>query len=189
MTTMARDFIERPHAVEHDRSVRRQFAKGAKPRNLLGWFMTEWAREVPTAMHGIGTFVGQPDRESSSRSASLWAKESQPADLVGGSHLGSPSIIDAWRRYIENADNELDSDGYYVRPIHAALRRVNGKPGSTGKFPFMAKYLLNIALASGDWLAVSRKWAMLDEIAEVYTQASLDHLWNRYSEQADRRAA
>jgi hypothetical protein len=181
--TTARAMLETPHAVEHQASVRRQFLRGSKPKDLIKWFVTNWQAEFPDALNTPGVFVGRPDRESTRRDASLWARDSQPADLVGGSHLGSPRVPEKTRRFLEDSPLRTDQDGYYENPFRAAVWRVAGQPGSTGKYPFMARWLRDLAM-DGDWRRVARDWERLvqPEIAEVYTEAVLLHLWHRFQE-------
>jgi hypothetical protein len=52
-----------------------------------------------------------------------------------------------------------------------------------GAYPFMARYLYQLAFGSFDWRALGARWGMVDELARVYTETALSRLWERWQPQ------
>lgn len=166
-------------------------AKGAKPKGLhayLRWFEDRWTAEMPDSMHGLGTFVGMPDRPD--RESTLWAKHSTPEQLAGGSHLGSPNIRDPFRRLMENSPSEVEYasydgniqvDPHYVRPVRAAIARLSSSR------PIVARWLSALAYAGFDWrgLVTRRGWSL--EEGELYLEAAMYLLWREFDLQPRER--
>lgn len=173
---MSRDAIVRPHADAHEDSIRRQMKNaGVMPRGLqalLRWFLAEWADEVPMRLHGAGQERMPPG--SIVRSDLTVVK-----DPGGPDRTGAPRHSDEWRRYVENSDRETNADGSYVRPMHAALSMLAGR-SRDGAYPFMARYLMSVAFANGDWEHVAARQGVPAAVAVVYTEEALRRLWVRY---------
>jgi hypothetical protein len=147
-----------PYALESLASTTRRAERGVMPRGfhrLLAWYMAAWSDETPDKLHNPG----------------VWRDYGEHA--TGGSALGSPRYSDSFRRYMENTPHETDADGYYSRPIHAALARLGHRK------PFMARALFMLAQTGGDWQRVALQLRMVDEVAEVYLGAALAFLWER----------
>lgn len=162
---MSRPAVERavPYQREHDRSIASGMRKGHQPRGLsalIAWYITAWELETPKRLHVPGTWH---DPEASSA-------------------LGSPADDPEWRAYLYGSDRQEDADGYYVRPLHAALSRMTGSdPDSI--HAFRARYALQLALTSFDWRAQGARWGMVDELAADYTEALLIRLWRVWTPQ------
>lgn len=123
----------------------------------LAWLARRWSDEtVPESIHsGRGVFFGAPDRESCPDRAKLGGRDSTPDQLVGGSVLGSPRILPAFERYIERAETDSDQDGYYLRPLAAALSRM-ARPGSRRVARNLgARTIWAVIRARGDWQSVA----------------------------------
>ena len=152
-----------PYAYDHERSVRRGMRRGVIPRGLpalLSWYVWQWELETPMRLHVPGTWH----------------------DSEAHTQLGSPQDDGAWRSYLYGSEDGTDADGYYLRPLHASLRRMAGREAS-GTYPFMAIYLIQLAFTSFDWRAQGARWGMVEELAEVYTDAALARLWERWTPQ------
>jgi len=158
----------------------------ARPRDLLTWFLEGYRAETPTEMHSGAVFIGrheQPGRET------LWAKHSKPADLVGGSHLGSPGDEPTFRRLMEDGafatevaeyEGHKDTVNHYRFPMRAAIARLAGRGDARQNYPFMARFLYRTACRDGDWQAAARSMGIVEQVAPFYLEASLHRLWSKY---------
>lgn len=165
MKTAARHALEQPHRFDHERSLERRMEKGAMPKGLpalLRWYSEGWDAEVPVALH----------------KSEVWRDHGIHAE--GGSKLGAPAHSDPFRRYLENSDAECDSDGYFVRPMHAALSRLGRR------WPLTARSLFAVAQSGYDWRGVAARGHWAEEMFCVYLTRSLEMLWNEYREQVVR---
>lgn len=178
-----RQFRDTPYGVEHEASVRR---KAQPPKNLLGWFLEQFRAETPDQTGTHSVFVGPPDRPGRE---TLWAKRSKPAELVGGSVLGSPNMVDDFRRFIEDGDEQTERAEYeghadpvrsYRYPLRAALSRMAGHGAATDTYPFMARTLYRTALRDGDWDGACASMGICEPVRKVYIDEALRRLWMRY---------
>ena len=161
----ARKALELPYATDHERSLAARMDKGVMPKGLPGllrWYSQGWDAEVPTALH----------------KSEVWRDHG--IDAQGGSKLGSPAHTDPFRRYLENGSSEVDEDGYYLRPMHAALWRLGRRK------PLMARHLFAVAQSGYDWRGVAERRHWTDEEYEVYLAEALRMLWREYADQAVR---
>ena len=149
-------------------------SKGLMPKGLNGllrWYAEGWDAEVPTTLHKAETWYGR-DRDGNGQT---W-----PAELTGGSHLGTSAHTESFRRYIEEAESQCDPDGYYVRPMHAALSRLGRR------WPLSASWLFAVAQSGFDWRGVALRLHMADEFAYRNTRDALSDLWTEYRDQVVR---
>jgi hypothetical protein len=165
-----------PYEREHERSLERRMERGRMPRDLPGllrWMAEQWELEVPDAIQAGGDDVWHGRQEVDPRTgAPRWE-----ADLVGGSKLGTPRDRDPFRRFLENSPSEVDADGFFVRPMHAAVARLGRR------WPLMARNLVAVAHAGWDWRGVAERGHWAAEMYEVYLEAALRRLWNEFGEQ------
>lgn len=172
----ARRALEAPHATEYQQSVARAMDRGRMPKTLgalLDWFAETWQGEVPLRLHTVEVWVGRQERDKGGEAR--WPKE-----LVGGSRLGAPTLSDKFRRYMENYASELDEDGYYLRPCHAALGRIARRD------VWASLNLFAIAQAGYDWKGVADRGHWVHGMYERYLKDCLVTLWLEYREQAVR---
>lgn len=163
--TERRRALERPHQSDHERSVARRMDKGRMPANLGGflkWYADGWDSEVPTRLH-------KPE---------VWRDHGIHAE--GGSKLGSPAWGDQFRRYMENVASECDEDGYFVRPMHAALSRI------ARRYPLTARALFAVAQSGYDWKAVALRGGWADEMFYLYLVQALTMLWHEHRDEVVR---
>lgn len=138
--------------------------KGDQPKGLpalLRWYAKAWEAEIPDKLHASG----------------IWRDHGTQAE--GGSALGSLPWSDPFRRYLENSPSEIDEDGYFRRPIHAALSRLS-RP-----WPMMSRTLFAIAQAGFLWRDVATRGHWAVEMFEIYTEEALRRLWREYAERVD----
>ena len=183
--TAARVAIERPHAADHERSLASRMDKGIMPKGLpalLRWFSERWDEEVPTALHKSEVWHGRQEHETrrDPETGKSVTKQRWPGEQVGGSKLGSPAHSDPFRRYLENSDAECDLDGYFVRPMHAALSRLGRR------WPLTARALFAVAQSGYDWRGVGVRGGWADEMFYRFLTDALEGLWTEYREQVVR---
>lgn len=150
-----------PYARDHERSLEDRMGRGVQPRGLdalVTWFRGVIASEAPVTLHRGG----------------VWRDHG--LDAEGGSHLGSPAISDAFRRFIEGVPWQTDPDGYYVMPFRSALSRMSRR------WPMAARHLYRLALVDGDWRRHADNVAWQREEMEIYVAEALRMLWREYSE-------
>jgi hypothetical protein len=160
--TAARRALETPHKADHEASMERRMGKGIMPKalpELLRWYSEGWDAEVPTALH----------------KSEVWRDHGQHA--TGGSKLGTPAHSDPFRRYLENEPSEMDADGWYTRPMHAALSRLSRRK------PLTARALFAVAQCGYDWRGVADRGHWADEMFEVYICEALRMLWREYADE------
>lgn len=178
-----------PYADPHARSMAR---RAEKPRNLLLWFLEGFRAEMPEDMHGIGVWRD-------------WVRLDEERAAEGGSLLGSPTLADQFRRFIEGSafatepaefegHEASEDDEHYVFPMRAAVVKLARQD------PFMARLLASVAFRDGDWVGASEAlgivaWktgpediAVIDEQAtqslrRVYFDEALHRLWRRFEVQ------
>ncbi len=159
--TAARIAVETPYRHDNERSVERAMQSGQMPKSmecLVSWFRDVCAQELPVRLHKSG----------------VWRDYGVNAE--GGSYIGSPASTDAFRRFMENSPSNVDQDGYYSKPLRAALSRLNRR------WPFMARHLYRLALVDGDWRLYARQatvWS--DEEMQLYMGEALRRLWREYA--------
>lgn len=166
---------ERPHRAEHEASTGRR-DRGTMPKTLgqlLTWFAGEWDPEIPTRIHTVEVYHARQERDRDG--AKVW-----PEALVGGSALGAPALTDHFRRYMESYAGEQDADGYYLRPMHAALARLAARDH------WMARNLWAVAQAGYDWRGVADRGHWVHGMYVVYIEEALRRLWREHSERAVR---
>lgn len=159
--TPERIALEQPHKADHERSAYQRMDKGIMPKTLPGllrWYSEGWDMEVPTALH----------------KSEVWRDHGPQAQ--GGSKLGTLAHTDSFRRYLEGMSSEMDADGYYARPMHAALSRVHRSR------PLTARALFAVAQSGYDWRGVAERGHWAEEMFEVYIAEALRLLWREYSD-------
>ena len=179
-----RRYGDAPYQSDHAGSIAR---KAAPPKNLLAWFLEAFRSETPTEIEGHGAFVGQPDKPGRE---TLWAKVTRPADLSGGSLLGSPAFVDDFRRFIEDGPRQVERAEYeghqdrgvhYRYPLRAALAELGGRGKPTDDFPFMARVLYRTAVRDGDWDGACESMGIYPvAVRKVYIEEALRRLWRHY---------
>lgn len=138
--------------------------RGRPPRtfaSLMRWYADGWDMEVPDAIHRSEVWMGR-------------SGEGIPAEHVGGSKLGTKAHTDPFRRYLENVPSEIDVDGSYVRPMHAALTRLSRR------YPLTGRALFAVAQAGYDWRGVAVRGGWADEMFALYLTQALAQLWAEY---------
>jgi hypothetical protein len=155
-----------PFEAEHRSSVASLMAPPRTPAQLLAWFLREWSLEVPDALHVPGVWRDHVRLDEDRAS-------------VGGSLMGSPALHGGFRSYLENSPRQLDADGRFLRPVHAALAEMAGRRSPSSVF--MAAFLYRLACSGGDAEAVGRQWEFQPGVAEVYAAEALRRLWRSYS--------
>ncbi len=177
---------ESPYADEaRERKVRTMQRAAHAPRGLAGlvrWYATAWDLEAPDKdwTGGVWSAPQQYDRHGPAKG---WATSQGdplfPSELVGGSLLGAPRMVDAFRRYIENSPHETDRDGYYLRPLHCALARMEHGSGERIPMPMTARELFRFAWGGFDCDAFKASfWA--SEQALLYLEKAIEVVWTLY---------
>ncbi len=154
--------LETPFQRDYERSMESRLEKGKMPKalpELLRWYSEAWDLEIPDKLHKV----------------EVWADHGEHA--TGGSQLGTPAWRDPFRRYIENYDSEVDVDGYYMRPVHAALSRMGRR------HPLTARALFAVAQSGYDWRGVADRGHWPTEMFAMYIEEALRRLWREYAEQ------
>jgi hypothetical protein len=148
----------------------------------LIWLANRWAEEpIPESMHAVdGVFFGQPDRENCPEPAKLGAAQSTPDQLVGGSVLGSPRILPAFERYIEHSETETDGDGFYRRPLAAALARMSRGGGRRPARELGARTIWAVLRSGGNWHVIAARGNWPIEMFADYLSASIAALFDLY---------
>jgi hypothetical protein len=179
--------LERPYAVAHERSVRRQMRQPRSLHEYLRWFIDAWNAETPEAMHASGVWRARPARVDENGEP----VEDIPAEEIGGSILGSPRDAEPFRQLIENSPRQTayykpaDYDGaelpHYVRPMRAALDRMAGRGSDQRPGALMARNLRRLAISGGDWRGTAFDGNCYDEhFAAIYWEAALTRLWHAF---------
>lgn len=155
--TPEREFRLAPYAAEERESRERAWNKGKEPRGLGGllhWYEEEWTSEVPDRLH----------------TSAIWQDDGL------GSAIGSPAWSDPFRRYLEHSARELDEDGYFLRPVHAALADMSHRQ------PLIARLLLRLAWAgfTVDGVELVGEGALPTEYKLVLCEQGLRGLWARW---------
>lgn len=153
--------LESPYQRDHTASAEARMGKGIMPKSLpalLRWYSDGWDDEVPTALH----------------KSEVWRDHGLHAE--GGSKLGAPAHADPFRRYLENTPSETDIDGWFIRPMHAALSRLERR------WPLTARALFAVAQSGYDWRGVAERGHWAEEMFEVYIAEALRMLWKEYSD-------
>lgn len=149
--------------------ARRMRRGGVRPRGLpglLNWFLVEWAQEVPSRIHGRGVWRDYVPADADRKSG-------------GGSQLGAPADSDGFRRYIYNRATELNEDGDYVRPVHAALFAMGGHRQDT-EHGSAARWLGAVAAAGGDWASVGYRRGLEPWVSRIVTETALNRLFDHW---------
>lgn len=174
-----RAMLDRPYRMDYEASIRRKMAQPKGLSALLAWYLAEWSREVPVRIHTQGVWRD-------------YAAATEDRHAEGGSLLGSPRLAEPFRRYIENSPFQLDQDGAYARPVHAAIARLAGYGGHAGTWdelgdrPFMARFLFRLALAAGDLDApMVLPPGTPPQMVRCYAEAALYALWRRWRPESD----
>lgn len=155
---------ERRYSAEHDASTERAMDRGRMPRTLAGllrWYAAGWEDEVPDRLHKSEVYFSRPDPNDASAP-------------VGGSKLGTKAHTDPFRRYLENVPSETDEDGWYVRPMHAALVRLSRR------YPMAGRHLFAVSQAGYDWRGVALRRHWTDEEYALFLMQVLAQLWMEY---------
>lgn len=178
--TVRRDALERPHAAQHEASLR-VVMRQAAPKGLgqlVSWFLREWAAETPTAIH-----VNDVWRD--------WTSVTEDRHAEGGSLLGTPKWHDDFRRYVEGSPHSTDPDGHYDRPLRSALARLCGKGGHEGathrlgESPFMARFLFLYGNSGGQLTAVAESMGIPPQVAQIYAERALMKVYRAFAETPD----
>lgn len=143
---------------------------------LLAWYAGLWDEEVPDRLHTVEVWNGRQafrtiEQDGKRRVVAVW-----PDELVGGSALGSHADTSLFRRYMEGYAAERDADGYYVRPMHAALARLARRDH------WMARNLFAVAQAGYDWKGVADRGGWVHGMYRVYIEEALRRLWREFSD-------
>ncbi len=159
--------LDSPYLVEYETSRANLFTTGKPPRTLaaaIAWFRELCHNEVPTTLHKSG----------------VWRDYGLHAE--GGSVLGSPAPSEPFRRLLEGSPSELDEDGFYVRPLRAALERMAYRK------PLTSRHLYRLALVDGDWRRHAANEGWQDEEMQLYLERALFLLWRDFTHEAQRLA-
>ncbi len=154
--------LETPFARDQERSIARKADRGREPRNLrqlLDWFAYICADEDLWAIH----------------KNELWRDYGIHAQ--GGSALGTLAWSDRFRRYLENSISECDEDGYYRRPVAAAIFRIKLRREHD------AWHLCALMANKGDWTAHAQRVGYPVTDMGHIVRGVLQALWHEYSQQ------
>ena len=168
-----------PYRRQHDASTERASRRDRMPQSLealLAWFAEGWTGELPEKLHTVEVWNGRQEyrtveRDGKRRVEAVWTDE-----LVGGSALGSHADTSLFRRYMEGYAGQRDVDGYYVRPMHAAVARVALRDH------WMARNLFAVAQAGFDWKGVADRGRWVHGMYRVYLTECLRRLWLEFSD-------
>jgi hypothetical protein len=178
--TSDRARLEHPHAIPHEESLRRNLEKGREPRDLRGllrWYQAEVEAEVPDRLHTRG----------------VWRDWGQDAE--GGSHLGTPTFSDPFRRFIEGNPFEVayatqggteELTPHFARPMQAALAVVAGHDERSLYYQ-RAIFLYRLAWSGFQYRAVCAYLGLPEWTWEWVTEQALRLLWDRYQVGPDAR--
>ncbi|GEM_PF-6592240 len=167
---------DQPYLDEH----RARASELARPPrsfgDLLTWFLEGFWAETPERMHSRGVWATTRRLDAQARPT-----EDVKAAEQGGSVLGSPRYAEPFRQLLENSDRQWTDergtvDPYYVRPMRAALARMARPEGSDSAF--MARFLLQVAFAGGDWQSVADRWELKPYVRLTYIDTALRRLRN-----------
>lgn len=189
---MSRDRRVRRDQPYLDQHLARSAELARRPRSfgeLLNWFLEGFRAETPEAMHVDGVWASRRRLDANARPADGDVALYEPqtgrvlADgsaLSGGSQLGSPRQAEPFRQLIENSPRQWTDEGgtvdpYFVRPMRAALARMAGND-SGGESAFMARFLLQVAFAGGDWQGVADRWELASYARVAYVETALRRL-------------
>ena len=184
--------VRSPYQPEHVGSVARRSAL-RPPRGLyelLRWHEAAVLAEVPSVLH---------KRE-------VW--HDHDAKGEGGSALGAHAWADEFRRYLEGSPFGLDADGFYERPVMAALAKMEGREGREAVTAWrivndqrqhlaiiaappsegavLAAFLRDVARNAFSYSEPADRWGF-GVIAGVVTEAALSRLWRCYKDEAPAR--
>jgi hypothetical protein len=187
----------REHSIASGRSTGHELAPAARAglagtpscpstfEGRLTWLANRWAEEpIPESIHAVdGVFFGAPDSVNCPEPARLGAERSTPEQLVGGSALGSPRMLPRFEAYIERAETSTDRDGYYVRPLAAALSRMSRGGSRRPERHLGARTIWAVLRSGGDWQTVGRRGNWPDEMFRDYLSASIAALFELYEPQ------
>lgn len=165
---------DRPHADEHERSLERRSDRGRQPDTLPGylrWYAEAWDAEVPTKLHKVEVWASSGEIVSGDG-----VKTIDP----GGSKLGAKAWGNQFRRYMENVDSECDADGFYIRPMHAALSRMERR------WPLTARSLFAVAQSGYDWRGVAERGHWAEEMFYRFLMDAFAALWKEYRDEVVR---
>ena len=181
-------YRERQHQVgrrRHDETRAQQRAhdlsivkagKGSIPRTLDGllhWYATVIEEEKPTAIHARAVWSARQSYDADGVPV-------VPPEHVGGSELGTRAYSDPMRRTLENSPDELDDDGFYVRPLASALKRMRWGSPDRPEAPLTVKVLDFLGQSPADWRNVGDLLHIAEEIVAIYLHRALEMLWPLY---------
>lgn len=188
-TTAARALRETPFIGDNIKSRSRNAREPETFGQFAAWFITGWREEMPDEIHSRGLWVGLPSRLDS-RGQPI---ETMPPELVGGSELGAPRLAEAFRQLIENSPRQIDEDGFYVRPMRAALARLAGRHLCSRQeradqgadhvctdSAFMARLLVAMAFMDGDWQRACQLLEIHANTRWAFTDTALRRLYRCY---------
>ena len=144
--------------------MERALSRG-EPRTLpelVAWFREALDSETPMTLH----------------KGEVWRDYGQHAS--GGSLLGTPAWSEPFRRFIAGSEHETDVEGYFIRPLRAALARFRRQ------HPLTSRHLVRLALAQGDLdrHAANIGWSL--EEVEMFMSRALFLLWKEWAPGAPR---
>jgi hypothetical protein len=182
---------ESPYIGDH---VASRSARNTEPRGfagLLAWFLAGFWAETPERVHVAGVWFGPP-----TASADIAAHDpatgdviSSATDLTGGSQLGAPRQAGPMRQLLENAPAQVydhdTPDAHYARPMRAALHRLAGRDSDA---TFMARFLVQVAYAAGDWQSVAHRWfPAYPFVQRPFAEQALRRLFAQYRDEPPAR--
>ena len=183
--TDRRAYRDAPYLDQHARSQARLQEPPRSLAGLLRWFLEGFAAETPERIHADGVWFGRPPREDPETGIPV---EDLPPELVGGSQLGAPKEAEPFRQLIENSPRQtagVAADEHYVRPMRAALHRLSAR--KDGDAPFMARFLVQVAYAQGDWESVAARWRITPFARRAFVLRALERLHGTYQAQPPNR--
>lgn len=163
-----------PYKAGHDTSAAGRMQRARQPETLPGylrWYAEAWDDEVPTTLHKVEVWASSGEIVDGSGD-----KVSDP----GGSKLGTRAWGNQFRRYMENVDSECDADGFYIRPMHAALSRMERR------WPLTARSLFAVAQSGYDWRGVAERGHWAEEMFYRFLMDAFAALWKEYRDEVVR---
>ena len=141
---------------------------GSLPTSFAGrlaWLRKAWANEPwPVHLHHRGVWIGDPGT----------GDHQWPAELTGGSKLGSPAWSEGFRRWIENSREDLDEDGSFIRPLAAAITELSHSA------PLTARTLWTLGLCGFNWEAVALRGGWATEMYAGFVSNAIAMLYDHY---------
>jgi hypothetical protein len=170
------------YATEAQEAAQAAMRRPTTFEDHLSWYAYHWSLEMPDRIHVRGVWYGR--QQVGREGEDIWA-----AELTGGSRLHAPAVADGFRRYIENSDWERDDEGDYLRPMHAAVRRMLLDGPRREAQPTLALWLLRLAVNGFSWAALADAMHRPHDEVRAILDSALRQLYDLYQAGPDDQPA